>query len=107
MSDWTDVAPADEFTPGTWRVIETDDDTVIAVFNLDGEFHAIENLCTHEYAVLTDGEVCGGRITCPLHGAEFDIRTGEALSAPAYEPVPTFPTRIHEGVVQVRDPRWD
>ena len=106
MTDWTDVAPAAELPPGESRVVEIDD-TVIAVFNVEGEYFAVENLCTHDYAELTDGEVYGDVITCPLHGAEFCLRTGEALSPPAYEPVATFPVRVHEGTVQVRDPRFD
>ena len=104
MTDgWTDVAAASAMPPGTWRVVEVED-TVIAVFNIDGDYHAVENLCTHDYAELTDGEVCGHVVTCPLHGAEFDLRTGEALTPPAYEPLPTFPVRVQGGIVQVRDP---
>ena len=55
MTEWTDVAPAAEFPPGVWRTVEVED-TLIAVFNIDGEYHAVENLCTHDYAELTDGE---------------------------------------------------
>ena len=106
MSDWTDVAPAAELLPGEWRTVELED-TLIAVFNIDGEYHAVENLCTHDYAELTEGEVSGDVITCPLHGAEFCLRTGEVLTPPAYEPLTTFPVRVHDGAVQVRDPRWD
>ena len=100
------VAAVGELPPGAWRVAEVED-TAVAVFNLDGEYHAIENVCSHDFAELTQGEVCGHVVTCPLHGAEFDVRTGEALSPPAYEPVPTFPVRVHDGAVEVRDPRWD
>ncbi|MGH8312562.1 MAG: nitrite reductase (NAD(P)H) small subunit [Gammaproteobacteria bacterium] len=49
----------------------------------------------------------GKVITCPRHGAQFDILTGEVLAPPAYEPVATFPVRVHEGMVQVKDDRWD
>ena len=105
MTEWTDVAPAAEFPPGKWRTVELED-TLIAVFNIDGEYHAVENLCTHDYAELTDGEVCGDIITCPLHGAEFNLRSGEVLSPPAYEPLTTFPVRVEGGTVQVQDPRW-
>jgi 3-phenylpropionate/trans-cinnamate dioxygenase ferredoxin subunit len=51
--------------------------------------------------------VQGCIITCPRHGATFDIRTGDALSAPAYEPTAKFPVRVDDGMVQVRDDRWD
>lgn len=106
MSDWVDVTHVDEFEPGTWRLVDVDG-AMIAVFNLDGEYHAIEAICTHEYAVLTEGAVEGEEIVCPRHGARFNIKSGEALTPPAYEPVPTFPVRVENGTVQIRDDRWD
>ncbi|MBF2759371.1 MAG: non-heme iron oxygenase ferredoxin subunit [Ectothiorhodospiraceae bacterium AqS1] len=106
MSDWIDVIPAAELAPDDHRVVDIDD-TAIAVFNIDGDFLAIEDLCTHDYGALAGGCIENGQIICPRHGAHFDIRTGEALSPPAYEPVATFPVRIHEGMVQVRDDRDD
>ena len=100
MSDWTSVAPTAEFGPGEYRVIDVDD-VDIAVFNLDDEYFAIEDVCTHDFGTLTGGCVEGGRVMCPRHGAWFDIRTGDALTPPAYEPVATFPVRVEDGVVQV------
>lgn len=106
MSDWEFVTMADELRPGSWMVVDVDD-VMIAVFNIDGEFHAIEDQCSHEHVCLTGLPIEGDVITCPQHGAQFSIRTGEALCAPAYEAVPTFPTRIENGMLQVRDDRWD
>jgi 3-phenylpropionate/trans-cinnamate dioxygenase ferredoxin component len=106
MSDWVTVARAGELAPGEWRVVDVDD-TQIAVFNLDGELHAIEDVCTHDGGQLTGGTVEGDRIVCPRHGARFCIRTGAALSAPAYDPIETFPVRVENGQIQVRDDRWD
>ena len=106
MSDWKNVAATGEFGPGEYQAIDLDD-TTVAVFNLDGEYFAIEDVCTHDFGALTGGCVEGDRVMCPRHGAWFDIRTGEALTPPAYEPVATFPVRVHEGVVQVRDDRDD
>lgn len=106
MDGWVEVARVDDFPPGTHRVVEQDG-TFIAVFNLDGEFHAIEDVCTHDGGELTGGDVEGDEIECPRHGARFCIRTGEVTAPPAYEPVPVFPTRVEGGVVQVRDNRWD
>ncbi len=102
MGEWTNVAAAGEIGPGEHRVVDIDD-VAIAVFNLDGAYFAIEDVCTHDFGTLTGGCVEGGEIMCPRHGARFDIRTGEALTPPAYEPVATFPVRIHDGVVQIRE----
>jgi 3-phenylpropionate/trans-cinnamate dioxygenase ferredoxin component len=106
MSGWVDVAAENEIPPGAWRTIDVDG-TDVAVFNLDGAYYAIEDVCTHDGGVLTGGEVNGDVIVCPRHGARFSIRTGEVLAPPAYEDVPTFPVRIEGGIVQVRDARWD
>ena len=106
MSDWVDVDRADDFPPGSFRTIDADG-TDIAVFNLDGTYYAIENVCTHDGGILTGGPVEGHVIVCPRHGARFSIPTGEVLAPPAYEDVPTFPVRVADGVVQVRDDRWD
>ena len=106
MSDWVTVAEAGEIKPGGFRVADVDG-AQIAVFNLDGEYYAIEDVCTHDAGQLTGGTVDGDQIICPRHGARFCIRTGAALCAPAYEPAATFPVRIENGEVQVRDNRWD
>jgi 3-phenylpropionate/trans-cinnamate dioxygenase ferredoxin component len=106
LSDWITVARLDELDPGEWRVVEADE-TQIVLFNLGGEFYALEDVCTHDGGQLTGGHIEGDEIVCPRHGAHFCIRTGEALTAPAYEPTAKFPVRIEEGNVQVRDDRWD
>lgn len=106
MATWFDVAPVDAFPPGSVRTREVDG-VSIAIFNLDGRYYAIEDLCSHEAEKLSGGVIEGEEIVCPHHGAHFCIRTGAALTAPAYEPVATFPVRIEDGMVQVRDDRWD
>ena len=106
MSDWVAVAKAGELGPGEWRAVEADG-TRIAVFNLGGEFFAIEDACTHDGGQLAGGAVDGDEIVCPRHGARFCIRTGAVLAPPAYEPVAKFPVRVENGAIQVRDDRWD
>jgi 3-phenylpropionate/trans-cinnamate dioxygenase ferredoxin component len=106
-SGWADVAPAPEFGPGQSRLVELDG-LMIAVFNLDGRYYAMEDVCTHDGSPLlgsgleTADLLDGDQIICPRHGARFCIRTGTALTPPAYEPVPVFPVRVREGTVQVR-----
>jgi 3-phenylpropionate/trans-cinnamate dioxygenase ferredoxin subunit len=105
MSDWVSVAKVGDLAPGSHRVVDVDGAAVV-VFNLGGEYFAIEDVCTHDGGQLTGGTIEGGEIVCPRHGARFSIRTGEALTAPAYEPVAKFPVRVENGVIQVRDDRW-
>lgn len=104
MGAWVDVASVNELTVGSWRTVDVDG-TQIAVFNVNGEYHAIEDVCTHDGGILTGGTVEGAEVMCPRHGARFSIITGEALTPPAYEPVPTFPVRVEQGMVQVKDER--
>ncbi len=106
MSEWTDVAPAEEIAPGGFRVVDVDG-VMVAVFNLEGHFYAIEDVCTHDGGTLTGGTVEGDEVVCPRHGARFNIRTGAVTAPPAYEGVHALPTRIHQEMVQVRDDRWD
>lgn len=106
MSDWIAVGRENEISPGSYKVVLADD-VPIAVFNVDGEFHAIEDVCTHDGGMLTGGEIEGCEVICPRHGARFDIRSGEALTPPAYEPTESFPVKIEDGIVYTRDDRWD
>ena len=87
-------------------VVEVDG-VEVAVFNIDGEYLAIEDVCTHDGGELACGDLVGDVIVCPRHGAKFSLRTGEVLAPPAYEPVATMAVRVEGGVVQVRDSRWD
>ncbi len=106
MNEWIDIAPQADFTAGEARTVETDE-TTIAVVNLDGEYFAFENVCTHEgweflgCGIPADELIKGDEIMCPRHGACFAIRTGEARTPPAYEPLQTYPVRIEHGMVQV------
>lgn len=101
--EWINVAPVEEIAPGQWRTVDTEAG-LIAVFNIDGEYYAIEDTCTHDGGELTGGDVEGDVIVCPRHGARFSIKTGQVLAPPAYEDVRTFPVRLEGGKVQVQ---WD
>ena len=106
MSDWIDVATVDQLTPGSHKVVDVEG-VEAAVFNVGGEFLAIEDICTHDGGELACGDVEGDAIVCPRHGAKFSLRTGEVLAPPAYEPVATLRVRVEGDMVQVRDERWD
>lgn len=73
----------------------------VAIFNLDGEFFALDDTCSHGQASLCEGFVEGGQVECPYHAALFDIRTGEALTMPATEPVRAWPVEIADGKIYV------
>lgn len=106
MSDWFDLCPADKISTNSGQIVNTEIGE-IAIFNINGELFAIENTCSHDGNSLAGGDVEGEEIVCPRHGARFSLKTGEALSPPAYEPITTFPVRLSDGMVQIKDNRWD
>lgn len=106
MSDWIRVCATSELLPGESRVA-WDGATPILVVNLDGDLHAVEDRCSHEDYELSAGPIDAGlgQVECLLHGARFDLRSGEALCAPAYAPVTRFPVKVEDGQVWTRDDR--
>lgn len=92
-----------DIEPGGFALLETDDITA-AVFNVDGALLAIEDVCTHDGAELAGGPVVGDQVICPRHGARFCLRTGRALTPPAYAAVQTFPVRVSNGRIEVELP---
>ncbi|MDQ6968968.1 MAG: non-heme iron oxygenase ferredoxin subunit [Mariprofundus sp.] len=100
MADWMDVVAANDFPPGERNIINTPYGE-IAVFNLEGQYYAIEDVCSHDGGELASGLCEGDQIICPRHGARFCIRDGRSLTPPAYEDIDTFPVRVENGMVQV------
>jgi 3-phenylpropionate/trans-cinnamate dioxygenase ferredoxin subunit len=98
--EFVKVARVEEIAPGTALRVEVGDEP-IAVFNLDGEFYAICDTCSHEEASLSDGDVFGDVVECPLHGSQFDIKTGKVLTLPAVLPVASYDVRVEGGDVLV------
>ncbi len=86
MASLTKVAEPNELAPGDKKLVEIDG-RAIALFNVEGSFHAIDDICTHDGGPLAEGELFGREIMCPRHGARFDVVTGRPLCMPAVEPV--------------------
>jgi 3-phenylpropionate/trans-cinnamate dioxygenase ferredoxin subunit len=73
----------------------------IALANVDGEYYAIDDVCTHDGGPLGEGELIGEQVECPRHGARFDVRTGKAMTLPAIFPVKSYPVRIEGDEIQI------
>ena len=101
MSDWVAVCRVAELPPGAHRVVELDGALALVV-NAAGQLLAVEDVCTHDGGGLAGGAVEGDQVICPRHGARFCLRTGRAMSPPAYEPVRCYETRVVDGQVEVR-----
>jgi 3-phenylpropionate/trans-cinnamate dioxygenase ferredoxin subunit len=99
--DWIDAGPLSAVQDGHAISIAVGR-RMVAVARSGEEYFAIEDMCTHDGAELTGGTIEGAEIICPRHGARFCLRTGEALTPPAYEPVRVFETKVASGRLWVR-----
>jgi 3-phenylpropionate/trans-cinnamate dioxygenase ferredoxin subunit len=100
MTVFIGVAQAEDIRPGQAVQVWVGNEP-IAVVNLDGDFYAISDICTHEEFFLHGGVIEGEEIECPLHRGVFNIKTGSAEVYPAERDLPTFPCRVVDGEVQV------
>lgn len=100
MTEWIEVMSASALAAGEHAVVDVDG-VDVAVFNIDGEFYAIEDVCSHDGGEIASGQLDGDEIVCPRHGARFCVRTGEVKCAPAYENVARFSLRIVDGKLQL------
>ena len=93
MAAYVRVAKLSEVPPGTVKPVEANG-VGIALCNVGGTVYALRDECTHEAFPLSAGELEGAVLTCPLHGAQFDVRTGRVRALPATVPVQTYPVRV-------------
>jgi 3-phenylpropionate/trans-cinnamate dioxygenase ferredoxin subunit len=98
-----DVCPVEELPPGSVKIVYVGS-IAVGVYNLNGEFYALEDRCSHDDGPLCEGDFDAdeGVAICPRHGANIDIRSGRALTLPAVETVNTFPVRVVDGIVKVK-----
>ena len=89
------VLKLSEIVENTSKLVEVGDKK-IAVYNVGGKIYAIDDTCSHAEASLSEGEVFDCIVECPLHGAEFDLKTGEATTLPATKPVITYKTDVDD-----------
>lgn len=103
MSEWIDIGPVSELREAVPQSAEVDGVPVVVV-RCGKELYAVEDRCTHDGESFAGAEVEACELICPRHGSRFDLRTGDALTPPAYEPVRTYAVREHNGRVLVEQP---
>lgn len=104
MSDWEVVTRADQLSEGK-RLSVIVDDTPALLFQAGGAYYCIEDICPHDGQPLADGPLDGTLITCPRHGAKFDITTGAVRQMPATAPVQVFDVELRDGSLVARPRR--
>ncbi len=100
MSEWIDVISESALAEGEHIVVDVDG-VDVALFNLSGQFYAIEDVCSHDGTEIASGELDGDEIVCPRHGARFCVKTGAVKCAPAYEAIASYPVKVADGRVWV------
>jgi len=103
MGTFHKVAERKDLPPGQGKAVEVGD-LEIALFNVDGVFYAIGGTCTHRGGPLSEGSLDGTTVTCPWHGASFDVCTGKNLSPPAPQEVACYEVRMDGEDIQVEIP---
>ncbi len=100
MDNWSDVAGRDEVEPDTPLGVKVGE-LAIGIYEVDGALHAIEDVCPHANAHLSEGFVDGCAIECPLHNAVFDVTSGKHLRGEPCRDVKTFPVRVVDGRIEL------
>jgi nitrite reductase/ring-hydroxylating ferredoxin subunit len=99
-SEFHAVLPANQLREGAMRACELGGREIVLCRTADG-LYALDNICTHAEARMTEGRLRGGRVVCPLHGAAFDVRDGRVLGGPAVQPLAVHAVRIVNGMIEV------
>ena len=100
MTEWMDVVADNALADGEHIVVDVDG-VDVALFKIDGQFYAIEDVCSHDGTEIASGDLEGDEIVCPRHGARFCVKTGEVKCAPAYENIASYPVRVESGRVLI------
>lgn len=98
------VAEVGELSPGEMKLVDVGDEQVL-VLNVDGNYYACDDICSHAYASLSEGDLNGEEVECPLHGSAFNVTTGQVLTPPADENIRTFEVRVDGQDILVGPPR--
>jgi nitrite reductase/ring-hydroxylating ferredoxin subunit len=101
MAEFKTVAKTGDIEKGKLSAFDVDSATV-AIANVDGTLFAFGDVCTHAHCSLAEGDLEGTTVTCPCHGSQFDVTSGEVRNPPATEPVPVYQVRVEGDSIQVQ-----
>ena len=102
--EYLDIAPASELPTGERLFVEIEGKPIV-IFNIAGQFYSIADVCSHDDGPVVEGDIEGYSISCPRHGAEFDVRTGKVISMPAVVDIPAYPVKVLDGMIQIGIPK--
>ena len=103
LQDFTRVGRTDELSSGQMKLVEIGEERILLT-NIDGEYHAVSEVCTHVGGPLSEGTLEGPVVECPLHGSQFDVRTGAVENPPASDPLKVYRVRVQGQDILVGPP---
>ena len=102
--EYVEIAPASELPNGERLFVEIEGKPIV-IFNIAGQLFSIADVCSHDDGPVGEGTLEGYSITCPRHGAQFDVRSGKVLQMPAVVDIPAYPVRVVDGMIQLGVPK--
>jgi 3-phenylpropionate/trans-cinnamate dioxygenase ferredoxin subunit len=102
--EYVEIGPASELPPGERLFVDVGGRSAV-IFNIAGKLFSIEDVCSHDDGPVGEGDLAEYEITCPRHGAKFDVRTGKVTQMPANVDIPAYPVRVVDGMIQLGIPR--
>ncbi len=102
--EFVEIAPVDDLPNGERLFVDIEGKPLV-IFNIAGQFFSIGDVCSHDDGPVGEGDLDGYKISCPRHGAEFDVRTGAVLAMPAVVDIPAYPVRVVDGMIQIGIPK--
>ena len=101
--DFVKVAQTGELPPGQMKLVELGDERILLV-NLSGEYHAVDEVCTHAFAPLSGGDLTGEEVECPSHGSVFSVKTGKVVSPPAGNALAVYQVKVEGSDILIGPP---
>jgi 3-phenylpropionate/trans-cinnamate dioxygenase ferredoxin component len=102
--EYIEIAPASDLPNGERLFVEIEG-KMIVIFNIAGQYFSIADVCSHDDGPVGEGTLEGYNITCPRHGAQFDVRTGKVAQMPAVIDIPAYPVQIRDGSIYLGFPK--
>lgn len=102
--EYVDIVPTADLPAGERLFVQIEGKAIV-IFNIAGQFFSIADVCSHDDGPVGEGDLDGYNITCPRHGAQFDIRTGKVMRMPAVVDIPAYPIRVAGGMLQLGVPK--
>jgi 3-phenylpropionate/trans-cinnamate dioxygenase ferredoxin subunit len=100
VGEFVAVGKVDDIADGEMAAFEVGG-VRVAVANVDGNWYAFDDVCTHRACSLAEGDVEAASVVCPCHAGEFDLETGEVIGGPPTEPIQTYELRVEDGIIEV------